>query len=82
MACQSLGELDAAEQSCRKALALLRKRRAKEPDEDKHALRELFLLMRLGRDGEVDALLAWLGARHPENPSLKKIQADWHLRNR
>lgn len=82
MACQALGETDEAERSCRKALALVRAAGAAEPGDDKHALRELFLLIRLGRDGEVESLLGRLEARHPGNGSLKKIRADWRLRAR
>lgn len=82
MACQALGELDEAERSCRKALALVRAARGAEPDDDKHALRELFLLVRLGRDGEVESLLSLLEQRHPGNERLKKIRTDWRLRAR
>lgn len=82
MACQALGEVEDAERSCRKALALVRAARRAEPDDDKHALRELFLLIRLGRDGEVESLLGQLEARHPGNASLKKIRVDWRLRAR
>lgn len=80
MACQALGELEEAERSCRQALKLVRAARRAEPDDDKHALRELFLLIRLGRNDEVESLLALLEQRHPGNERLKKIRTDWRLR--
>lgn len=82
LACQALGDPLVAERSCRKALALLRKAKALAPDDDKLALREVMLLIRLGRDGEIESLFHALRARHPENAALQRLMASWRLKRR
>ena len=80
MACQELGDTEAAETSYKKALKLAQKACKKNARDGKMALRQLFLLMRLGREKEIEALLALLQERHPDSPGLKKLMATYRMR--
>jgi tetratricopeptide (TPR) repeat protein len=79
MTCQELGDAHAAATSYKKALKLARKAYKKNPRDGKMALRQLFLLMRLDRKGDIETLLALLQERHPDSPGLKKLVATYRL---
>jgi len=80
MASQELGDTAAAARSYKKALKLARGAYEKNPKDGKMALRQLFLLMRLGRNEEIEALLALLQERHPDSPGLKKLMTTYRMR--
>lgn len=79
MACQELGDVAGAESSYQKALKLAQQAYRKNTKDGKMALRQLFLLMRLGRKAEIEMLLALLQERHPDSPGLKKLVAAYRL---
>lgn len=80
VACQALQDTANAERSYRKALVLARAAYAKNPADDKLALRQIHLLMRLGRDTDIEALFKQLQLRHPDHPALNSLMATWRLR--
>lgn len=80
MASQELGDSAAAERSYKKALKLARQAYEKDPKDGKMALRQIFLLMRLGRKDEIETLFALLQDRHPDSPGLKKLMATYRLK--
>jgi Flp pilus assembly protein TadD len=80
MASQELGDVPAAERSYKKALKLARLAYKKNPKDGKMALRQLFLLMRLGRKDEIEALFALLQERHPDSPGLKKLMVTYRMK--
>lgn len=82
LACQALGDPLAAERSCKKAVALLRKARERNLEDDKLALREVLLLIRLGRDDEIELLFNDLRRRHPKHGGLERLMASWRMRQR
>ncbi len=82
MASQELGDREAAVESYKKALRLAQQAYKKNPKDGKMALRQLFLLMRLDRKADIEALLALLQERHPDSPGLKKLIASYRLRQR
>jgi len=82
MACRELGDTAGAESSCKKALKLAQRACQKNSRDGKMALRQLFLLMRLGRKAEIEKLLALLQKRHPDSPGLKKLVATYRMQQR
>lgn len=80
MASQELGDTVAAERSYKKALRLARQAYEKNPKDGKMALRQFFLLMRLGRKSEIEELLALLQERHPDSPGLKKLVTTYRMK--
>lgn len=82
LVCQSMGDPIAATRSCKKALALARSAWQANPLDDKLALRQIFLLMRLGEDGEIERLFTELIERHPGHPRIEQMAASWRLRPR
>jgi hypothetical protein len=82
IASQALDRGAEAERSCRKALALARASYGKNPDDDKLAMRQIFILMRLGWDEEIEELFKQLLLRHPGHARLERLMATWRLRQR
>jgi len=80
MSSQELGDTTAAERSYRKALRLARQAYEKNPKDGKMALRQFFLLLRLGRRDEIEALLTLLQERHPDSPGLQKLMATYRAK--
>lgn len=80
MSAQEGGDAHTAERACKKALKLARQAYEKNPRDGKMALRQLFLLMRLDRKDEIEALLALLQERHPDSPGLKKLVTTYRMR--
>lgn len=79
MACQEMGDITSAEKSYKKALKLARQAYEQDPGDGKMALRQIFLLMRLGRTTEIEELFALLRERHPDSPGLKKLIASYRM---
>ena len=63
-------------------MALIRKARERAPEDDKLALREVLLLIRLGRDAEIEVLFNELRRRHPNHAGLERLMASWRMRSR
>lgn len=82
MASQELGDIPAAERSYTKALKLARDAYEQNHRDGKMALRQIFLLMRLGRDAEIEALFTTLEQRHPDSAGLKKLMAAYRMKQR
>lgn len=80
MASQELGDRVTAAESYKKALKLAQQAYKKNPKDGKMALRQLFLLMRLDRKSDIEALLKLLQERHPDSPGLKKLVASYRMR--
>lgn len=82
MASQELGDIPAAERSYERALKLAQDAYVQHHRDDKLALRQIFLLMRLGRDAEVETLFTTLNQRHPDSAGLRKLMAAYRMKRR